>query len=201
MPASLAMHLVENDTALYVNYEQLVGADARVPAEFANDAQRGVVASALFGSYGREIRYGVLSLSDRGLATYGDVFCTLRDIAIDERTSFLETNSYEFVKTHGSASHPPGYRSDWNNRAKLVAVKFAQSGVLRAGQGYDDWERKLVASDGKNRNLDEFVEAHIYGPFNVLSVEKMISASSIDRKSRRVVVLVLEAFRSRTPSA
>ncbi len=139
MPAEVALQLVSDNAGQYVNYEALVGSNARSAAAFANDAQRAVVAGALFGSYGCEIRYGVLSLSDRGLATDGDVYCKLKRLAVEERTSFLEVNSYDFVQKFGCNNHPPGYRADWGNRSKLVAVKLMLNGSLRSGQGIQDW--------------------------------------------------------------
>jgi hypothetical protein len=196
MSAEVALHLVSSDAGQYVNYEKLVGSTARAPAAFANDSQRAVVMGAMFGSYGGEIRYGALSLSNRGLATYGDIYCTLKRIAVEERTSFLEINSYEFVNKYGPENHPAGFRADWPNRAKLAAIKLLENGSLRPGQSAKDWEPSLLVSDGKNRNLDDYVEAHIFGTFNLYSIEKIAAAGSLPRNRQKLVDVVLEAFGS-----
>jgi hypothetical protein len=194
MPAEAALNLVTNESSQYASYEGLVGSEARAPAAFANDSHRQVVAGALFGVYGTEIRYGALSLGARGLATYGDLYCRLKQIAVQERTSFLECNSYDFLKRFGTENHPPGYRSDWRNRGKLIVVKLQQSGLLRSGYQSEDWERSLLISDGKNRLRDEFIEAHIFGPFNVYSIEQIVPAEPIRKGKEKLVELVVNTF-------
>lgn len=196
MPAEIALNIVTNINTQFVNYERLVGAGALNPAEFANDAHRRVVAGALFANFGEQIVYGALSLSERGLSTYGDIYCVLKAVAIDERTSFLNTNSYEFIEKYGNSDHPEGYRSDWPNRAKLVGTKLEENASIRKGQSIKDWEKILLVCDGKNRDRDEFIEAHIFGSFNVFSIEKMVAATPIDKKKKDMVNAVIEGFES-----
>ena len=85
MTAATARKLFEDDSAIYVNYERLVGAKARTPANSKHDQHRCAVSGALFGSYAESIIYGVLSLTGGGLPTYGPVYCRLRSITIDWR--------------------------------------------------------------------------------------------------------------------
>ena len=89
MPAKVALQLVSDEGQLYANYEQLVRGGSRSPATFENESHRLAVVGSLFGSYGEKLRYGVLSLSEKGLPTYGEVFCRLKPVAIDARVSFL----------------------------------------------------------------------------------------------------------------
>ena len=196
MPANIALNIVTDISVQFVNYERLVGAGTRSPAEFANDAHRRVVAGTLFANFGERIVYGALSLSERGLRTYGDIYCILKEVAIDERTSFLNTNSYRFVEKYGASGHPEGYRSDWPNRAKLVGTKLEESSSIRKGQDITDWEQLLLICDGKNRDRDEFIEAHIFGSFNVFAIEKMVAATPIDKKKKDIVHAVIEGFES-----
>ncbi len=178
MPAQLAMALLQDPNLLYMNYEELVGANVRMPADFDNDRQRCGTVGVLFGTYGKHITYGALSLTEEGLPTYGDVHCRLRSVTIDKRTSFLETNSYRFVREHSiipGDKLPAGYMACWQNRHILVLTKLADR--LSTGQTESDWQALLIQSDGKNRQNDDFVEAQIYENFNRNAIESMVATT------------------------
>lgn len=195
MSAEVALQLVSDESNLYANYEQLVGGGSRVPARFENDSHRLAVVGSLFGSYGEKLRYGVLSLTKNGLPTYGEIFCRLKPITIDTRVSFLEWNSYRFAderKPSAGNEFPPGYRADWERRNILAAVKLGTE--LQRGQTEKDWEGILVASDGANRSLDDFIEAQIYEGFNVFSIESMTAAASIAKGRRTLVRAAIAKF-------
>lgn len=110
----------------------------------------------------------------------------LRDLAIEQRVSFLHENSYLFLdqfKVPIRESVPPGFRSGWQNRSQLVAAKVEP--VLEAGSEAADWARQLVVQ-GASRSDDRCVEAHIYGTFNadsVASVEFAGPGSSREEKN------------------
>jgi len=145
MPAGVARNLSEDPNFLYTNREQLVGANARKPAGPDNDRHRCAVGASLFGSYADRIVYGALSLTEEGLPTYGDVHCRLRSVTIDKRTSFLETNSYRFVREHSIILEdklPSGYTSCWEYRHLLVLAKMAD--CLSTGQTESDWQAILI---------------------------------------------------------
>jgi hypothetical protein len=168
-------------STVYQNYETLVASVGRVPASLPDDVERASVGALLFGSSARAIRYGVLSLDGFGLPTYGKVFFKLRDVAIQGRVSFLEMNSYQFVKKFGLAPNKPipqGYRSTWSDRQHLAAAKLCPK--LRPTHRKSHWPGLLVQTDGKNRSKDEFIEAHIYEGFNAHAVE---SASFAPKKT------------------
>ena len=191
MPAIVARTLFEDPDSIYLNYEQLVGTKLRRPANPDNDRQRCAVGGLLFGSYADLIVYGVLSLTCKGLSTYGDIHCRLRSITIDKRTSFLETNGYRFIGDHGIATGdklPVGYMACWRKRHELVLAKLASS--LSTGQTESDWQAILIHSDGKNRENDDFVEAHIYEGFDRNAVESMVAFT--DKKLSRGERLDLE---------
>ncbi len=177
MSAGIARRLFEDPSSLYANYERLVGANARRPAGPDNDQQRCAVGGLLFGSYADHIVYGALSLTEAGLPTYGHVHCRLRSVTIDRRTSFLESNSYRFVKDHHiipGSKLPAGYMACWTHRHNLVLAKLADH--LSAGQTESDWQAILLHSDGQNRDRDDFVEAHIYGGFDANAIESLVAA-------------------------
>ena len=178
MPAKVATTLFQNPNELYTNYEQLVGANVRKPADSDNDRQRCGTVGVLFGSYAKHIVYGALSLTEEGLPTYGDVHCRLRSVTIDKRTSFLEANSYRFVREHHIIAGDKllaGYTACWEYRHLLVLAKMA--GRLSTGQTESDWQAMLIQSAGKDRQNDDFVEAHIYEGFDRNAIESMVATT------------------------
>jgi hypothetical protein len=174
MSASFARDFAGDPRLIYANYDGLVGAGARRAAPLKNDRLRRGVDGIIHGSIAEEIRYGVLSLTNDGLPTYGDVCCRLKSITIRDRVSFLETNSYAFVRTHKVVAGdpiPPGFRSAWENRHKLAAAKLGPHLTRRSGKR--EWQRLLIRTDGVDRANDEFIEAHIFGGFNLHAIETM----------------------------
>lgn len=198
MSGGVARKLVEDPTSLYINYEKLVGANARKPADSNNDRQRCAVGGLMFGSYANLIVYGALSLKKEGLPTYGDVHCRLRSVTIDKRTSFLETNSYRFVREHDivpGGKLPIGHMACWSQRHSLVLAKLADR--LSAGQTESDWQAILIHSDGHNREKDDFVEAHIYEGFDRNAIESMTATPSnkLRRREKLDVEIAISKFR------
>lgn len=200
MPAAVARKLAEDPRELYVNIEKLVGAGVRCPPAPQDDRHRCAVTGFLFGSYGPKITYGVLSLNDEGLPTYGRVFCRLRNVAIQNRTSFLEENSFTFVRKHNLRLHssiPEGYRAVWQNRHQLALAKISES--LTTASGVSAWQKLLVYSDGKTRANDDFIEAHIYDSFDIGAVERMVVANTkgMSRNEKIDAKLAIERFKKR----
>lgn len=190
VPLKIAEMIVGDPKNSYVNYEKLVGSEARRPADFADDAHRRAVAGVLFASIGEKIVYGALALSGSGLATYGEVFLTLNDNAVKKRVTFLETNSYDFVKTHGLEALPKGYRSDWANRGKLAVSKLCDADAFRIGAKAEMWRSALFFTDGQNRNKDEFIEGHLYGSFNLYSIDSITTNTAVGKIAETVEALV-----------
>ena len=181
MPAFDARQLLRDRSSMYQNYENLVASGGRLPASLPDDHVRASVGALLFGSFAKAIRYGTLSLDGRGLPTYGTVFFKLRDVAVQDRVSFFEMNSYQFVEKFDLRPNkqiPQGYRSTWSDRHHLAAAKLCPK--LTPGHTKAQWPGLLIKTDGKNRSKDEFIEAHIYGSFNASAVE---SASYAPKKT------------------
>ncbi len=182
MPASVARQLVSEPKTIYQSYELLVGAGRRIAATAENDRHRAAVSSLLFGTYGSKIRYGALSLASKGLPTYGAIACVMRPIAIQDRVSFLETNSYKFVEAHKilpGVVLPPGHRAVWSSRHLLAVAKLARK---IEGNGTDsDWQKMLLFSEGSDRGKDDFIEAHIFEWFTVDAIEDMIAVPEKNR--------------------
>lgn len=195
--AGLARRLLDDPNVIYVNYERLVGADARRPADSDNDRRRWAVGGQLFGSYANQIVYGVLSLTKDGLCTYGDVHCRLRSVTIEKRTSFLEVNSYKFVRDHNIVSGdklPVGYAACWRYRHKLALAKLADG--LSKGQTESDWQVLLIRSDGQNRENDDFIEAHIFEGFDTNAIESMVAltGAKLSREKKMDIDIAISKF-------
>lgn len=107
MPAQIARSIVADPRIVYANYETLVGAGLRRPAAQDQDRHRKAVASLLFGQSDTHIRYGNLAIGTEALGSYGDVSCRMRSDAVRKRTSFLEANSYTFVRRHHITAGDP----------------------------------------------------------------------------------------------
>jgi len=198
IPAMVARSLFDDPNFIYNNYERLVDANVRRPANSGNDRLRRAVGGQLFGSYADDIVYGALSLTEEGLPTYGDVHCRLRSVAIEKRTSFLEVNSYRFVSDHciGPADTlPSGYRACWKHRHRLVLAKLASR--LSKGQTESDWQAILIQSDGQNRENDDFVEAHIYESFDRNAIESVVAATGkkLSRSEKLDIDLAIHQFK------
>jgi hypothetical protein len=198
MLARVARNLFEDPNFIYVDYERLVGARARKPANPDNDRRRFAIGGLLFGNYADSIIYGVLSLTGGGLPTYGPIHCRIRSIAIDNRTSFLETNCYKFVRDHSVVTGdklPVGYMACWDCRHKLVLAKLANS--LSKGQTESDWQALLIHSDVQNRENDDFIEAHIYENFDKNAVESMVvfTDKKLSREEKLDSDIVMDKFK------
>ncbi len=171
MPATVAHGLFEKTSTLYAGLEGQVRGGGRRPPLPPQDRQRAGTAGMIFGSYDGEIRYGVLSLNRWGLRTYGKVHCRLRAETIAHRVTFLETNSYLFVRRqelNPGDPIPAGYRAIWANRHLLALAKVEPH--LEKDGDPAQWPDLLVRSDGRDRSQDEFIEAHIFGTFNSESI-------------------------------
>jgi len=198
MPSRVARNLFEDPNSIYTNYEKLVGSNIRRPANLDNDRHRCAVEGLLFGSYAKHIVYGALSLTEEGLPTYGDIHCRLRSVTIDERTSFLESNSYRFVRDHSIAPGdklPVGYMACWRHRHSLVLAKLAD--CLSTGQTESDWQAILIKSDGQNRKNDDYIEAHIYEGFDRNAIESLAESigKKLSRSERLDLDLAIDQFR------
>lgn len=186
MPPLDARKFFENPLALYANYEQLLESNSRLPASKGNDENRFAVGAKLFGSYAKDIKYGILSLGESGLKNYGTVFLSLNEAAIRMRVSFLEENSFLFCRNHNIpvlGPIPKGFRATWDNRGELVAAKI--EGTLAVADGRVEWQRALVRQ-GESRSSDVCIEAHIFGPFTNEAIDSIAFADPPQTRRDRV---------------
>jgi hypothetical protein len=166
--------LLGSDKVLYAAYGKLISAGTRTPGTPENDRQRTAVDGILFGSWGSEIAFAALSLDGRGLGSYGPITIELKELAISERASVLEENSWDFVRHHKIVPGdeiPKGYQAPWKERREVGTAKLASR--IDAATTSADHPRLVLFSDGVNRDKDQFIEVHIYGPFNCHAIQRI----------------------------
>ena len=158
---------------VYKSYQKLLKENKKQIAEDVFDRKRMKVDGYMFGSWGEEITFAALSLNEQGLGSYGKIAVTLDEIAIKERATLLEENSYSFALTDQRLMKdeiPKGYRSVWVDRHKLAVVKHS-SKLLSLDQE-DGFVTILLRSDG-NKATDHFMEIHIFGPVGESAFNKI----------------------------
>lgn len=196
MPASVARDMASNPRDIYLNYEKLVGTGSRLPASMANDKQRRGIGGFIFGSIAENIVYGFMGFSEASLKSYGRIACQMKTVAIADRVTFLEENSYPFFARHQhlicKGEFPKGYRAVWDNKQNLVLAKLGKA--IRPGYGENDFKRLLLTPG--DRDQEEFLEAHIYEGFNIYAIEQMsdIGTSKKDKTEDTDARIALELF-------
>jgi hypothetical protein len=185
--------LVVKPNSIYSSYQLQTEGEIRELAQNAFDKERLGIEGTLFGSYGKEIRYGVLSIDGSGLKSYGDFTLIISETAIAERATLLEENSYQFIKTHNILAGdidrkiPKGYRSIWNDRYKLAVTKLLNKTCLTTIDKY----AKIVLLSTGNRKMDDFIEVHIYGKINSASIQA-VRGNSININEKDVIERIKE---------
>jgi hypothetical protein len=183
---------VADDKQLYTTYQLGVRAQTRKAAAAEDDRYRIAVEGMIFGSYGEKIRYAALSLDGRG-PSYGDYSFRLEEIAVKDRASLLEENSYDFVEHHKlkKGRIPPGYRSVWPERHKLAVAKVAAH--VSSTTIEEDYPQVLLPA-ATDRSSDEFIEVHIFGPLDISAIESIRGKSTLKKKADQALVANVKAW-------
>ncbi len=181
-------HFLTKDNALYSTYSHLLSGQTRKPASTKDDRHRLAVEAIIFGAYGKEIRYAALSLNGTGVKSYGAYTMKLKEVAIAERTTLLEENSFQFVAKHDMRPGddiPRGYRALWPDRHKLAVSKLYQKVTPQTSE--NEFAKILLFSEG-NRSTDEFVEVYIYGSFDNKAVDSVSGKFTATKKEKRALL-------------
>jgi hypothetical protein len=188
--------VVTERKTLFANYHAGVTSGVRRAAADAEDQARRGVDAILFRSYADKIRFAALTSDGPGLISYGPYTLRLREVAVAERSSVLEQNSFDFIRSHRLGPFdrvPEGFRSSWHQRHLLVVAKLAD--LLTEATTLKDIHRLILSSDG-NRANDQFFEVHIYGPFDVNAVERVTGPKPKTSSERAAWSLVVERLKS-----
>jgi|SRR5882724_10208387 len=161
--------LLDSSLALLSNYYDM----ATKPGLEKDDPlsrYRRIADEVLFSGYQSKMRFGVLSLDGGGLSKYGSCSLVLRDNMIERRTSFFQEDSALFLHEHGFQL-PPGYRATWQDRGKLCIAKLAAD-IIRKRPSVDQFS-SLLLRERLTSTDDEFVEAQLWGPITIRTVERV----------------------------
>jgi hypothetical protein len=184
-PLAKVLALVESDNELYSTFYQLVQAENRIPEKNIYDEYRSAVYSTLFPSYHQHIRFAALTINETGASSYGDCCVLLKEIAIRDRASVFEENSFEFFQKNAISvgkPAPEGYRAAWESRDRLAIAKLAK----RINRDTDDANfGDLLIS--KN----DFLEVHIYGPIHRRAI-KAVVAKEPKRRADKILLASLK---------
>lgn len=190
MSVDLLRTLATKSNSLYSNYQLTVRAQLRRPALLGFDQHRSSVDGKLWGVAAESIRYAALSLDKSGVASYGDCSVVLKESHIAHRASVLEENAFAFVdKVKHSEPLPLGYRSPWRDRHKLAIAKCSQN--VQLGMNERDFA-SLLLFNGAGRTADDFMEVHIYGPFDFNAVESIRIATAKRSHSDNLSLAVIK---------
>lgn len=183
---SACLSLMDNNLA-FVNYHAMVEVGMREPAVEKFDKTRHGVDGILFGGYASEIIFGVLSMNQLGLDTYGDFHLRIENLAVKHRTSFISCNSYKLVNSQQlkpGMSIPEGELADWDHRGYLAILKHQDE--LSSNNAIED---VLIRSDHIDRSNDDFIEAHIFGTISAAAVQSAVLSNSVssDRLNKAIL--------------
>jgi len=188
---------ITRPNTLYANYHRGVLAGVRKAAEADADRDRTVADAFMFGSYSDQITMAALSLTDTGLSSYGAYSMKLRDVAVTNRSTLLEENSFSFIPRHKLTIRtpiPPGYRSTWAERARLAVAKLAD--FIAVAMKEAEFQSLLLVDSGQ-RDTDSFIEVHIYGAFDREAIDT-VSGPRHKKRSRDIAIweVVKETMRT-----
>jgi hypothetical protein len=195
---NFAFDFFSHARTLYGPYVSQVRAGVRAPARDEDDARRRVVDSLIYGGYGEEMNFAALSADGQGIPSWGPIFFQLDTQAISYRSTVLEDNSFHFVAAHGLTAETigdrlnllEGYLSVWDSRQKLVTSKLAPR--LATLPLTVDLEGALI-DPGLGRKDADYLEVHIFGPYNYQAVEEIrVLGVSLNQS---INAILFEAFR------
>jgi hypothetical protein len=182
-PLAAIQDLLDNEKVNYTTYHLQLQSQARVPNE-GFDKVRTQFEAALHPNFHQEIRYAALTLDDQWLKSFGEYAMILRSEMIENRATLFEENPWLFATRQRillGQSLPLGYRSTWKDRGKLAQAKCHSK--LSAKTERVEYPNILM-QDGEARFEEDYVEVHIYGPFNRYSIEKVIGPEPKSREDK-----------------
>jgi hypothetical protein len=188
------LSMLQDERIRYTNLHDNLRANMLLDYDPELAAKRRGIDSLAFGSAGEKVAYGAVNLGNRGLISYGSVCIFLRNDEIRSRTSFLQENSFSFVKGEFPTitfDLSTALRAVWDTVDRLAFVKhFAQiaSGDIDPKQVAD-----IVLVSTGDKQSDRFIEAQIYPPITIRHFARIVYDPTIPRKYGNDRVLKLAA--------
>lgn len=177
------LDLLNNGTSLYSTYSLQLAAQSRTPEDNEFDRVRTQFEAALAPGFHREIRFAALTLDDRWLSSFGRYAMVLRSSMIEKRATVFEENPYLFVSRLRVLLNQPlpvGYRATWAQRSDLAKAKLFSK--LNTKTNSSEFPRLLLHDTHDHRA--DYIEVHIFGPFNRNSVAKVVGPKPKTREDR-----------------
>jgi hypothetical protein len=181
-------------------YTRQAAARPQLPDDPDWDFIRTVADTWLFGDdVKRQIRFGALSLDERGPGKYGDCTVVLKkEKFVCDRSSAFEENSLLFVKRHhvsfwDTRDILKGRRSTWDDRHLLAAAKLHQR--INPDTAEDEFP-KILLPPGTPPGEEDFIEIHVFGPITVMAFLKVTVAQTGADESAATLKFLEEAFES-----
>lgn len=190
-PLTKLMELISSDNELYTTYYHQVESQSRLPQMNEYDQGRAAIDSVLFPNYYAEIRFAMLSLDGHGLDYYGACAIALKEVAIQDRATVFERNSFDFFQENKIiAGKPPpvGYRATWKTRDRLAVSKLGVK--IDKGTAPSVFPAMLISN--KNGKSD-FVEVHIYGPIHRRAIKSVV----LKQPSKKADKTLLKSMRNK----
>lgn len=148
----------------YTTYYKAVKRRDRRASLLKHLAERKKVDGQIHSSYEEEIVNAALSIDGRGLNSYGPITLVLKTEAIEDRSSVLRENAYQFYDRCNlgprDADEPPGWRSTWADRHLLGVAKLA---AMLSTSTTDTMIAEATLVSHGSKETDQFLEVHIYG--------------------------------------
>jgi hypothetical protein len=179
--------LVESDRKTYTSYQRQLAQGARVAEDNEFDRVRTQVEAALFPNFQSEMLFGFLALGNTLLTGYGAYAMVLKEGMIAHRTSVFEENLINLarkLRLRLTDPVPPGYRATWGQRHILAKAKLHSEIVPTTS---DDQFPAILVKDVGGTGGSDFMEAHIFGPVNRHTIEKLIGPIPRTREDRLIL--------------
>lgn len=165
--------LAADDNSVQATYYDLVDAGLKLPDGSSWEELRRPADEVLFPTYREKIRFGALSADGIGVINYGHFWMTMRTGFIEHRTSVFDQNSVTFVsekRLKAASGALLGHRASWANRSRLAAAQLA----LQITDSTLATEfSSILMKQGAKTAADRFIEAHIWGPITVRTIESV----------------------------
>lgn len=171
-------NFIVHKNTLYASYGLATAGETREYAKSQFDKERRGVEGFIFGSNAEHIRYAALSLNKSGLKSYADYTLSLKNIAISDRGTVFEENSYIVFQKYFNQKDlvlENGHVASWENKHLLAVVKCSEEIIKKNKTTFADI---LLKSTG-DRKTDDFMEVHIFGTFKKESVESVKGSSKL----------------------
>lgn len=180
---AVVQDLIESDRRTYTSFKRQLISGARIAEDNEADRVRTQFESALFPNFHEDVLFACLSLNDRGISAYGPYTMVLKETLIAHRTSVFQENLLVLSQRQGFLLHepiPPGFRAEWAQRNILAKAKLHPD--IGPSTRDDEFPGILL----KDRGNGDFIEAHIYGPLNRHTIERVVGPAPRAREDRLI---------------